>query len=167
MLALTLHRPWPWAIFNLAPEAAKRVENRSWKPPARVIGTRIAIHAGGQHDFGGGPVIQKAARDYLPFGQDGRRVVPYPTAMGMIGTVRIAGVVDAFGAVVMGTVPRDLVVPPLTGSGTALCSRRVWAWFAGPFGWLLDDVRALPEPIPCRGFQKLWKVPDDIAARLS
>lgn len=34
------------------------------------------------------------------------------------------------------------------------------------YAWLLADVRALPDPIPCRGAQRLWTVPADIAARL-
>lgn len=32
-------------------------------------------------------------------------------------------------------------------------------WFRGPFGWLLGDVVELPEPVPCRGFRKLWPLP--------
>ena len=37
-------------------------------------------------------------------------------------------------------------------------------WFFGPFGWLLDAVVPL-DPIPCKGAQGLWRVPDDIAQR--
>jgi len=40
--ALTLHRPWPAAILYLG----KRVENRTWRPPAVLVGQAIAIHAG-------------------------------------------------------------------------------------------------------------------------
>jgi hypothetical protein len=40
--ALTLWQPWAHAIAN----AAKRIENRKRKPPADLIGSRIAIHAG-------------------------------------------------------------------------------------------------------------------------
>jgi hypothetical protein len=35
-------------------------------------------------------------------------------------------------------------------------------WFSGPFGWLLDDVRPLDHPVPCRGAQGLWTVPPEI-----
>lgn len=42
MKALTLHRPWAWAIVA----AGKDIENRTWKPPASIISRRIAIHAG-------------------------------------------------------------------------------------------------------------------------
>jgi hypothetical protein len=40
--ALTLHAPWAHAVAHLG----KDIENRTWRPPASVIGTRIAIHAG-------------------------------------------------------------------------------------------------------------------------
>lgn len=41
MKALSISRPWPWAIIN----AGKRIENRSWRVPKGAIGERIAIHA--------------------------------------------------------------------------------------------------------------------------
>jgi hypothetical protein len=42
--ALTLWQPWAWAIAT--PEAGKDVENRTWKPPASILGRPVAIHAG-------------------------------------------------------------------------------------------------------------------------
>lgn len=42
LLALTLHRPWCWAILC----AGKDVENRSWRPPAHLVGQFLAIHSG-------------------------------------------------------------------------------------------------------------------------
>lgn len=35
-------------------------------------------------------------------------------------------------------------------------------WFMGPFGWRLHDVEVLPQPVPCRGAQGLWKLPEDV-----
>jgi len=32
-------------------------------------------------------------------------------------------------------------------------------WFSGPYGWVLDDVVKLSEPIPCAGSLGLWRVP--------
>ena len=37
---------------------------------------------------------------------------------------------------------------------------------AGRHGFLFSLVRALPEPIPCRGALGLWEVPAEIAARM-
>jgi hypothetical protein len=37
----------------------------------------------------------------------------------------------------------------------------------GRFGWLLEDVRPLAEPVVCRGNQGLWNVPATIASDLA
>ncbi len=37
-------------------------------------------------------------------------------------------------------------------------------WWAGPVGWVLVDVYALVEPVPCRGFQGFWTLPPDVEA---
>jgi hypothetical protein len=39
-------------------------------------------------------------------------------------------------------------------------------WFFGPYGWILENVVALREPVPCKGAQGLWTVPPDAAARV-
>jgi len=43
---LTIRQPWAGAIAH----QTKRVENRSWKLPAKHHGARILIHAGAQPD---------------------------------------------------------------------------------------------------------------------
>lgn len=44
--ALTVRQPWAGAIAH----QDKRVENRTWKLPARYEGARLLIHAGAQPD---------------------------------------------------------------------------------------------------------------------
>lgn len=44
--ALTIRQPWAGAIAH----QTKRVENRSWKLPAKHHGARILIHAGAKPD---------------------------------------------------------------------------------------------------------------------
>ncbi|MFD3336035.1 hypothetical protein ACFWV1_25825 [Streptomyces sp. NPDC058700] len=46
MRALTVRQPWAGAIAHLA----KRVENRTWKLPAKHHGARILLHAAAQLD---------------------------------------------------------------------------------------------------------------------
>jgi hypothetical protein len=41
MRALSLKQHWLYAITDID----KRIENRSWPPPAHIIGKRIALHA--------------------------------------------------------------------------------------------------------------------------
>lgn len=48
-----------------------------------------------------------------------------------------------------------------------------WPWLKdhehveGPYCWVLDNVRRLPEPIPFRGAQGLWEFPDELLSTLS
>lgn len=46
MKALTIRQPWAGAIAH----QTKRVENRTWKLPAKYEGARLLIHAGAQPD---------------------------------------------------------------------------------------------------------------------
>lgn len=39
-------------------------------------------------------------------------------------------------------------------------------WFCGPCGWVLVDVVPLRSPVPCRGYQKLWNLPDEVMAQV-
>jgi hypothetical protein len=35
-------------------------------------------------------------------------------------------------------------------------------WFAGPFGYLLENPKQLPRPILCRGQRGLFEVPEQV-----
>lgn len=39
-------------------------------------------------------------------------------------------------------------------------------WWQGGHGLILADVEALPQAIPCRGRQGIWRVPEEVAAQL-
>lgn len=39
-------------------------------------------------------------------------------------------------------------------------------WWCGPLAWRLRDVIVLPTPVPCRGRQKLWELPEDVLERV-
>lgn len=157
MYALTLHRPWPWAIFH-APGRPKRVENRTWKPPARAMQGRIAIHAGKRFDREAVEFIDdilagvdwtggRCAEDHCP-----RSLDQHPT--GIIGTARVVGWVQRND----GLLHRRLAAEAPTWAHAANDS----PWFVGPFGWVLDDVRPLAQPVDIKGAQGLWKVPADV-----
>jgi len=40
-------------------------------------------------------------------------------------------------------------------------------WFVGDYGFVMRDPVLLPEPVPCRGYQKFWMVPDDLREKLA
>lgn len=45
---------------------------------------------------------------------------------------------------------------------TTSCPAGQDTWFSGPVGWILEDVVALADPVPCRGFQGLWALPEAV-----
>jgi hypothetical protein len=64
MRALTVKQPWA----SLIASGEKRIENRSWRPPAELIGQRIAIHAGASWDKRG-ETFTAARKGELPQGR--------------------------------------------------------------------------------------------------
>jgi Domain of unknown function (DUF4326) len=143
--ALTEQQPWAWAITH----AGKRVENRTWAPPAAVIGRTLTIHAGGswwpgwrQH-----PLLAAAWDDFTA-----RRDAD-------LGPLRRGAPFCHEGAIVAQAILRSVHV-----AANGCC--RPWGepGFDHPdrgwvdvHHWVLDDVRPLPTPIPCRGWQLLWQ----------
>lgn len=145
MKALTLHRPWSDAIVH----GPKRVENRTWRPPVRVLAQRIAIHAGKAY----------AVTVDLPGGYVAPSKEDCPT--GIVGVATVAGYLDARKG------RRDRVQRwPFSNDGArivnALSSLDSDPYWIGPVGWLLECVVALPEPIPMNGKQGLWNVPPSV-----
>lgn len=139
MRALTLWRPWTDAILY----GGKRVENRTWLPPAflldtdRPVGDRVvALHAGQFYDKEGAHWMRDNGL-YDPPG-------PEASPQGVVGVFRISGV-------------RRLEGTPI----------EVWRpdpdlWFSGPFGFSLTAVQRLERPIACRGGMKFWTLPADV-----
>ncbi len=39
-------------------------------------------------------------------------------------------------------------------------------WWMGPIGWVVEDLVQIEPPLPCRGAQRLWRAPAELA-RLS
>lgn len=69
--------------------------------------------------------------------------VPTPLTTGaIVGTARVTGCVRAANAEVM------------------------TSWHFGPWCWELEDVRALEEPVPCKGRQGLWDLPPEVEAEI-
>ena len=64
--ALTLHRPWPWAIFH----AGKDFENRNYPLPEKFLGEWVAIHAGKKYDDEAVRAIRYSGRGVPPSDSD-------------------------------------------------------------------------------------------------
>lgn len=60
--AITLHRPWPYAIAHLN----KRLENRNWAPSGVEVGDWFAVHAGAKWDKDGAQWIKQSGLGDVP-----------------------------------------------------------------------------------------------------
>ena len=141
MLALSVQQPWPWLIFY----GKKDIENRTWAPPRSVVGQRIAIHASKKPQ-----ALEPLAVMEEIFGMD----------VGTWWEPQIPPLRELPLGALVGTV--ELLEITQTGqSGVRGGSKS--AWFAGPYGWVLRNPRALEEPIPMSGRLGLWPVPIEAA----
>lgn len=164
MNAITLWPEWAWAVTRLG----KNVENRR-RRTSLEIGSELAIHAGAS--FGGttkyqgldkifGPVSTMASRAgwRLGFRNSENIVQCYNTSRSDMITAKAH------------RMPRRSVVAVAIFAGmlepgkvlgwdddVALFGCGDWPWWAGDqFGYILQNVKVLPEPVPCRGQQGLW-----------
>lgn len=156
MKALTLHASWAYAVRSLG----KRIENRTWSPPAALIGQRIAIHAG-----------QRADEAQLADAFERRDVARNggPTRSFALDRVR-----DLRGHVVGAATLVGLILPggTVTTREARDALRSLWPehqpmrwWVPGHVGWVLADFR--PATVgPVRGAQGLWTLPAGLAAEL-
>lgn len=132
MKALSLWQPWA----TLVALGAKQVETRAWPVPPSILGERIAIHASQttKHlDLRHANLFAGALRDVdqLP-----------------LGALLCTLVIDdcrRIGISLEGLSPTEYVFGDYS---------------VGRYAWRLRDVVALPEPVPCRGRQRFWNVPD-------
>jgi hypothetical protein len=148
--ALTIKQPWLWCITD----ATKRVENRTWKPPFNMIGQRIALHASKSH-----------TKDDWHRAQDACAIkqVPRPgTSQDLVPLGAIVATAVIVGYVVVEEKPNTTPREVEASKNAMHYDHRSDPWFFGPVGWLLDDVRKLTQPIPCKGALGLWTVPDGV-----
>lgn len=147
MKALSLTQPWATLVAN----GSKRIETRSWKTSHRGL---IAIHAS--------KGFPKAARRLCwnsPFFEALSPLGAHQLPLGAIiataelvacsPTNTVWGVTDAFSQ------PREGESEHAFGD-----------YSDGRYMWFLENVRALPESIPCRGAFSLWEVPAEIEAQI-
>ena len=132
MRALSLSQPWASVVVY----GPKRIENRPVQlatAARRLIGDVIALHAAKSWDADAVPFIQSAAPAYAP---------PDHARGAMIGSARIVDVAT---------------IEWWRDSGKLVADQERWAF--GPLCILLEDVRPLHRPVPCRGMLGFWTVP--------
>lgn len=140
MKAISIRQPWPFAILHLG----KRIENRTWRTDYRGP---IAIHAS----------KLRLRKNGMPTAAEREEVEGAASSIHDIvfgaGPMTWRMLIETSGAIV-GTAR---IVDCVTESASA--------WFVGPFGIMLEDVRPTPI-IPCRGALGLWTVPLEVERRI-
>jgi hypothetical protein len=140
MIALSIRRPWPWAILHLPREVWKDVENRDW--PTKFRG-KFLIHAS-----------KGCTRDEYADGALSIRdaVVERLQILGQFQQTLTIPALDAMpsGAIVGWAEVVDCV------------ERSDSPWFCGSYGFVLGR-RGILEPILCRGQLGFFQVPEEVA----
>ncbi len=135
----------PWA--QLVVLGQKQYETRSWKTPYRGL---LAIHA------------SKSVPGWAK-----RLCQTDPMFVSVLGTYWAAKPLP-LGAII-GTV--QLVdCEPITDEMEyfLLAKERAFGdWAPGRYAWKLENPRALPEPIPCKGSLGLWRLPTDLEGQIA
>lgn len=164
MKIITLHQPWATLIAL----GFKQYETRSWATKYR--GT-IAIHAAKRHIDPDGIYAIQQVHD-LTGGKVPRIRGDYP--LGAI--VAIADLVDCepmsnysptigqvkhFEKGTFETARWHVLINAMTP-----LERAVGDWQAGRYAWRLNDVIALPEPIPYKGSQGLGNVSEEVQQQI-
>ena len=166
MRALTLWQPWA----SLIAEGVKTIETRSWPAPKDLVGERFAIHAAAkmtreQRSIAYADPIGRALNDVgIMLGGD---CAALPLGA-VVATARLAACLP----MVPWNDPQQrngehrLFVDersiwrtnPRGGGPLNMTTQLPYGDFApGRWGWLLADVEKLPEPVPAKGRQRLWR----------
>lgn len=130
--ALTLQQPWA----TLVAMGAKRIETRSWR--TRYRGP-LAIHAAA-----GLPPAARAACLHPPLEAALRAADVWPPESLPRGAVLAVTCLLACARIGPDTIPPEP-------------ERSFGDYAPGRWAWLLEDVHALPQPIPVRGALGLWE----------
>ena len=130
---LTLWEPWASLVIR----GFKPTETRAWPPPPSLIGERIGIHAAKRipsqiHDVPA--ALEKVCVRRL--GEDWYGELQLGC---FLGTVELVGAARTQHMAPVNT--DDLI------AGN---------WTAGRWAWRLARPERFPEPIPMRGYRKLW-----------
>jgi hypothetical protein len=145
MKALTIWPEWAYAITHLGKDG----ENRTWRLFDSLIGVPVAIHGGVRPTLG---VREPSKRrdELLAFLETCKHANgEYPDDDAPIWMEKVDEI-------------RGHIVAVVTFGEPIRHSSSPWAANDGQWFWPITSLRALPEPVKCKGAQGLWPVPAEI-----
>lgn len=162
MNAITVKPQWAYAFIHLG----KRVENRSFFPES-LLGRMIALHAG-KH-VGGSPSQPATFRGFRDLSVCMTREGYLASPVWMKGSEPFLAYVDKdeveiakSARIVMADDCPASVVFAVARIGVAHQDERDGWWLDTEYQWKLDRYWALKKPVPCKGQQGVWKLPEEV-----
>ncbi len=152
LLAITLYPEWIYAILYFG----KRTENRTWRPPARMLRQWIALHGGSS--IGGLPArSDRYTEDHAEAARDVFNMARL-NGCNLTCKITISDIMRCRGIVALGYL--DSVREPVkTREGWQVPEQLTPRGVLAPsYGWHFSDLKILPEPIAARGMPGLWPV---------
>ena len=143
MKAITLHQPWA----SLIAAGTKTIETRSWAPPRKLLGQRIAIHAAKKNDR---ETFRNEVRLLGPTASVPRGVVVATARLEWFAKVQSEW-----------TASSVAVIGPNPDIGMDTWNHNIPTDEYGDFSpgrwlWFLEDIEPLDPPIPAKGRQGFW-----------
>lgn len=173
MRAITLTQPWD----GLMAAGIKRIENRTRPLLKReMIGEDIAFHASREIGERVYERIAEIAPDVLTYERRGDATIAtvpcfrdwYPLSRITSAITHVATLVDIL------TVPshesadddrnRRREFDEAIKRGTV--TEDQWRWYFARVGYVFNNERVLEKPVPCRGWQGSWTLPENIEAKV-
>jgi hypothetical protein len=167
MRALSLTAPYPHLIAaeSITPGFGKAHETRSWSTPFRGW---LAIHAAknlkpvdgrdGLVNLCRTEPFRSALLAYLTWANQSHWTY-IGEALPLGHVVAVAKLTECYQILQDGLWAHSTTRPLPRGNDLHFGD-----YTPGRFAWHLTQIRALPEPVPCRGAQGLWAVPADVEA---
>lgn len=145
LYCLTLRQPWA----SLIALGEKRIETRDWGTSYRGM---VAIHASGRWHYEDVEDAVYEASFLAAWKRRGIRAMAELPLGAVVATARLIDCVRMTPGMIAAVEPNEMH----------------FGYFApGRWGWLLADVRALPDPIPAKGRLGLWTPSPELAASVA
>lgn len=141
MKAISLWQPWASAVAL----GEKRIETRSWETSHRGP---IAIHAG------------KRSVDSVMYSEPFQLL--FRVFHGIVAADLPLGAIVATATLVDCVPTVELRLEPQYSDLLTNTERMLGDYGLGRFGWILKDIRALETPIPFRGRQRVFNLPEGL-----